>query len=479
MIPRLPETTPWRLCALAILAGAALAWVFVPVAEAAEEPPKLVDCVELPWGCFTAGTYGRVQPSWNLRGGQGRPATLLSHGTRLELPPYAELDLYYTKAIHPVEGMDIQVGAVVTLAFLEDLFHFTGDFDQSFALRNLYGFAHGLAGGRLSLWAGSRMYRGDDIYLFDFWPLDSLNTYGGGAELSLGDFGLALHVGTNRLQDDFQFQEVEVTTSTPETATVVYMDRQRTVASLKGTFEKDLGPDIGIKGKVYGEFHALPAGLLIDDDGNRLEELPADFGWLVGGQIGLWGWGRNAHVNLFARGAGGLGAYGEFGIPFGLDSDKKTTSAGEFLAGFSMNYEVGVFGLQGGGYLRWFKDADPNIHDQDDRWELALAVRPHLFVGRFFQPFAEISWQQLWRRGLDPETLAPNPASVVKLSVGPSFAFEKTTWARPRFQVVYTASILDEDARMTYANKDPRREQTVQHYLGVGVEWWFNSSVYQ
>ncbi len=477
MIPRLPRSG-WRFVVPALVAGVLLGWALVSTAHA-EEPPKIVDCVEQPWGCFTAGTYGRVQPSWDLRGGQGRPATLLSHGTRLELPPYAELDLYYTKAIHLKDGPDVRVGAVITLAFLEDLFHFTGDFDQSFALRNLYGFASGIAGGRLSVWAGSRMYRGDDIYLFDFWPLDNLNTYGGGAELDLGDFGLALHVGTNRLKDDFQFQEIEVQSAgTPVPTSVVYMDRQRTVASLKGTFEKKLGADLGIKGKLYGEFHALPPGLLMDDDGNRLEELPADFGWLVGGQVGLWGWGRNAHVNLFARGAGGLGAYGEFGIPFGLDSTKKTTSAGEFLAGFSMNYEVGVFGLQGGGYLRWFKDADPNIHDQDDRWEMALAVRPHLFVGRFFQPFAEVSWQQLWRRGLDPQTLAPNPASIVKLSVGPSLAFERTTWARPRFQVVYTASILDEDARNTYATEDPRREQAVQHYIGVGVEWWFNSSTY-
>ena len=35
----------------------------------------------------------------------------------------------------------------------------------------------------LKVWAGSRMYRGDDIYLLNFWPLDNLNTLGGGAQL--------------------------------------------------------------------------------------------------------------------------------------------------------------------------------------------------------------------------------------------------------------------------------------------------------
>jgi hypothetical protein len=464
--------TSW-IAVLAIAIGA-----IAPTLAMAEEPPPMVDCLDRPAGCFTAGSYGRVQPSWDLYGGQGRPATLLSHGTRLELGPYAEIDFYYTKRLRPKEGVTLEVGAVVTLAFLEDLFHFTGDFDQSFALRNLYGFARGLAGGKVGFWAGSRMYRGDDIYLFDFWPLDSLNTYGGGVELDFDPLLIDVHVGTNRLRDDFQFQEVDVQGTTPDPVTVVYMDRQRTIASVKATYIRRLRGEMGFKAKLYGEFHGLPAGLLLDDDGNRMEELPADFGWLVGGQVGLWGWGRNAHVNLFARGAGGLGAYGEFGIPFGLDSDKKTGRAREFLAGFSANYEVGFFGIQAGGYLRYFRDADPNVHDQDDRWEFAVAARPHFFVAKYFQPFAEVSYQQLVPRGLSPETLAPNPASIVKLSVGPSVAFEETTWARPRFQVVYTASFLDEDARLLYGQKDPRRERAVQHYIGLGVEWWFNSSTY-
>ena len=39
------------------------------------------------------------------------------------------------------------------------------------------------------------MYRGDDVYLFDFWPLDNLNTVGGGAMYSFNrrQTSLALH----------------------------------------------------------------------------------------------------------------------------------------------------------------------------------------------------------------------------------------------------------------------------------------------
>ena len=61
---------------------------------------------------------------------------------------------------------------------------------------------------------------------------------------------------------------------------------------------------------------------------------------------------------------------------------------------------------------------------------------------------------------------------------GPSLAFERSAYARPRFHLVYTAAILDNNARRLYDKPDERRYQPVQHYLGVGVEWWINSSSY-
>jgi len=163
----------WWIVALA----GVLVYLLALAATAASAEEKGA-CDEQRWGCFSGGTYGRVQPSWNLRGGSGSPANLVSHGTRIELPPYAEVDFYYRKTLAPAHESPVTTGAVVTVGFLEDLFHFTGDFEQSLALRNLYGWARGLGNGRVDIWAGSRMVRGDDIYLVDWWPLDNLNTYG-------------------------------------------------------------------------------------------------------------------------------------------------------------------------------------------------------------------------------------------------------------------------------------------------------------
>ena len=90
-----------------------------------------------------------------------------------------------------------------------DLFHYTGDFTSHLAIRNAYAETQNLGIDGLSLWAGSRMYRGDDIYLFDYWPLDNLNTIGAGARYEHKKFDVALHAGLNRLNDLYQYETLD------------------------------------------------------------------------------------------------------------------------------------------------------------------------------------------------------------------------------------------------------------------------------
>ena len=69
----------------------------------------------------------------------------------------------------PAPASEIKSKVVATLALFPPFFHFSGDELQSIALRNLYAQA---IYKDWTLWAGSRMYRGDDIYLLDWWPLE-------------------------------------------------------------------------------------------------------------------------------------------------------------------------------------------------------------------------------------------------------------------------------------------------------------------
>ena len=51
------------------------------------------------------------------------------------------------------------------------------------------------------------------------------------------------------------------------------------------------------------------------------------------------------------------------------------------------------------------------------------------------------------------------------------------TYSRPAIYAVYTLSLLNGDAQYTLWNPgDIRAGHTDVHYLGLGAEWWFNSS---
>jgi len=421
---------------------------------------------------FRFGSYGRVGVSGDLqRGSMAKPLNLVTHGPRLEESPYVEIDLGYVMD----RGDDLGFKVAFTLAFAEDFFHYNGKWEADLAVRNLYLEAYNVFVKNLSLWAGSRMYRGDDIYLFDYWPLDMLNTVGAGAKLKFGTTFIDLHGGVNRLADGYQYQKFPVPGATFGTEDVEVLDRQKAIFSLKVTHElHDLTDSLSMKVAAYGEFHHLPSGELRED--LVIKDLPADLGWVAGAQLGFWGFGENAHFNLWVRGAGGLAAYGELAVPGALDLEKKAEDAREFVVALSGNYERGIFGLMLGAYMRYFEDADGNKSDYDDGWEYVVAARPIFFIHKYFQQAAEISWQGRRPNGLNPRTQTHLVPNAMKFSLIPTLSWDKGSYARPHLRMIYTLTYLDEAARVLFPKEDPRYGEATHHFLGVQVEWWFNSS---
>jgi len=302
---------------------------------------------------------------------------------------------------------------------------------------------------------------------------------GAGIRLQPGRFDLTFHMGVNRLRDDFTFQEVDVPARLFGSQRVVLMDRQRLITSLGGAYrvyEEPGGP--AIKLKLYFEVHYLASGSYRREDQTD-EALPSDVGWTGGFQLGAWGYGERAsHTNLFIRFSQGLAAFGEMGIPFGVDSEKQTfPRASELLIGLSTNYERGRFGILGAGYLRRFVDADPSLYDEDDGWEFVLDVRPWLVLWGPLQFALDVSYQQRFPTGYSPTALEVlNPAvfqiapMLILSPMGPG------SYVRPHIRLVYRYAYLNDGALDTYALEDPRRYDPHVHYLGVQVEWWYNSS---
>jgi LamB porin len=434
---------------------------------------------------FAFGSYGRIDAATDLTGSTPEPVAVVAHGARIVEKPYLELDLYY----HWISPRGVRVRTATTLAFGDSLFHYTGEFDAAIALRNF--FLEAAIPGGLTLWAGSRMYRGDDIYLLDFWPLDDINTVGAGAAYSVDRLDLALHGGVNRLLQPFQYQEAEVSDPTFGATTIVQLDRQRMIASASAAY-RFLGDGRGLsaRAKLHAELHGLPAGDRERAD-ETVESLPRDWGLVVGAQLGLWGFGvrcpdrtgappeaDRSHANLFLRYARGLAAFDELSPPIDVDTSLRTfPRASELLLGLAANLELPRIAIPIGAYSRRFVDADRSDSDRDDGWEYVVDTRPQLQLAGDLHAAVDLSYQVRFPRGLSPTDLIARDPAVFQLAPMLIYApIGRGTYARPQFRLVYRAAHLNEGARDLYPLEDPRRADAWVHYLGVQAEWWFNST---
>lgn len=424
------------------------------------------------------GSYGRVEASTLTDGGHGEPVVVTAWPGRLDEDPYLELDLGWR--LHADDGTTFR--ALVTPALTGGLFHATGTFDAALAVRNLYAEAADVGGSGFEVWAGSRMLRGDDVYLLDLWPLDNLNTVGGGAGWKGPTDEVGVHVGLNRLDGEaWQIQRVEVPApGGVEADTVTVLDRQRVVTSLRASHTFG-GGDIHLRPRLYGELHHLPAGTrLTDPDTGATEVLPDELGGLVGAELSAWGWSHASYVHLFYRHATGIAAVGELTVPtdgFALDGSVRASAAD--LVALGGNQEVGTFSVAVGSYVRGWHDADGQAVDVDDGWEWVWAVRPGLTVGRYGALQAELSRQWLRPSGVNVASGEWDRPAVTQLSLLPGVQWEPGTFGRPRIHLRYSLVLLNQDAVDWTATSELRAVDRVQHRFGIGAEWWINSQSYR
>lgn len=430
---------------------------------------------------FHFGSYGRVVIGGDHRGRRGRDADIVARGSRLDESSYAELELRR-------EDYWEQTGAytriVATVAIAAPLFHQTGSFDTNLGVRNLYLEESGLGLKNLRLWAGSRMYRGDDIYLLDFWPLDNLNTLGGGGAYTFAqDTELKLHAGVNQPRSPLFYQAVPRPRpyAQPGEASVAVLDRQKVISSAKLSHIFWVGESgAGIKPVAYGEVHYANEGQR-QTEPREFEDLPRESGWLVGTQLGMFTGKRSTHLNLVFRASGGLAAYGEFNAPTQLSPERTSAGAREYLLAAGGNYETGPFGVLLGAYWRSFRNASPNL-DYGDLTEGAVIVRPTLWLGKIAGVSVEGSYQAQRRGVLVPDGEGgqePLFAQLGRVGLVPFVTpAGRGNFARPHIRLIYLLTVRDQGARSLYPEHDVFSLRGLDHYIALGAEWWFGSTSY-
>jgi maltoporin len=433
-------------------------------------------------GRFEFGSYGRIGIASDLRGGTGRQANVVSYGTRIDEDSYAELELRREDTFVD----DIHTKIVSTLALFPPFFHFSGNEANAIAVRNLYAQA---TYADWTLWVGSRMYRGDDIYLLDWWPLDNQNTVGGGFGLKLPtDTTIAAHIGMQRLDNSYQYEQIPAQAPFGVGATsITLLDRPRTIETLKLTqfvrnnarrrvLESDTA---GLKAILYGEAQELAAGVYQDPTTLIQTAYPSDAGFLVGGEIAYWTGQRDTFVQLFVRYANGLAAYDPLAAPATFANNMTTAGSSETLVALGGNWEEGMLGVLVGGYVRFFRDGDPSPTSMNKYDEGTLVVRPQLYLGQHWGVAVEGSYQERRYAFIDPNTGSQLNAAEWRGGIMPYFSPSgRGSYKRPQLRIIYAITDRNQGARDLYPAQDVFAQRTVEHFLGLQAEWWFNSSSY-
>ena len=431
---------------------------------------------------FHFGSYGRVIAATDLRGSTGRQGRLVTFAPRVdEDDTYAELEL---RREDHMFGVDTRI--VATVAYAGPLFQYDGEFSERIAIRNLFAEASNILTRGLSIWGGSRMVRGDDIYLMNFWPMDNLNMVGGGLRYAFeGHLEFALQVGMSQPNSPFQRQTELLPARIGFTADEVFiLDRPRTVLSGRATYWPfGRNEANGLKAVLYGEQHWLAAGTRLRADGTP-EGLPEDSGYVLGAQLGGYMSGDHAFLNLFFRYARGLGAYDPLGVPFRTGAVITTGRAEDIRIAASGNWEWNAnrdigFGIMLGAWWRLFRDADPALFNRGALSEGALSIRPQLWFGDVAGVAVDLSYQGLQSLAINELTGDPEGGSVYKFALMPFVSpWGRGSFTRPQIRLVYSVTGRDEGARNLLNPADPRVSQDLEHFLGVSVEWWFSSSSY-
>lgn len=449
----------------------------VPVGSSTDgqRPPDFADG-------FHFGSYGRVVAAGDGRGRPPRDADIVGRGSRMDESTYAELELRredYWKAT----GAFTRV--VATVALRHPIFHYNAEFDGALALRNLYIEEIDLGLKGLSFWAGSRMYRGDDIYVLDWWPLDNLNTIGGGAgyQFKSGSF-IKVHAGINQPNSRF-YRDLSMRPlpyNQPGEAEVAILDRQKLISSYKIGHVFKVGESGGVKLIGYGETHHIrPGQREVPGAYREFEDVPADRGYVAGGEVSLFTGKRSTHINMWVRHAWDMAAYGEFAYPSQLAPDQTTKGARELVVALGGNFEKNAFGVMMGAYFRRFRNASPDL-DIHDLNEGIVLVRPQVWLGKIAGIAVEASYQAQQRAAfpdLSTTNSGPLYASMGRFGLMPFITpAGRGSYARPQIRAMYMLTLRDDGARSLYPQDDVFNQRGVDHLIGFGAEWWFGSTSY-
>ncbi|MBF0300417.1 MAG: carbohydrate porin [Oligoflexia bacterium] len=312
-----------------------------------------------------------------------------------------------------------------------DAFTYSNRWGSTFVVREVFlEMKEIFATPKVGLWAGSRMYRGSDIHLFDSWVLDNHNLTGGGVYLNFDGWKSELAVGTKK---DISLQNVGSSSLTAESQRTILIDKMEFPIVGKQKIKTNL--EYQYVAPTAGNYNNTPT---VTGSGVTGVKIPSANGVMIGAQWGIWGddWYNNIFVNFgFGDVIGGINTNGKTvdtleGINGGkLDvsgiKSRKDSSAA--LVGVTGAREISS--KSGIMYAGGYHISSPK--DMSTSSLVSIAIRPLWYVSGHLHLGIELDAVKYMGR-------EDTPLDVNYLQVAPMLEYvtSKNVWGWPKFRII-------------------------------------------
>jgi len=436
------------------------------------------------------GSYGRVGVDWSFENGGsiGRRLNLNNMGSiggRLEEQDYLEI----APAFHwsPKEGDGTSINAQVRFGMYSNSLSYFGNSSTTslggltIAIPEIFVEARNIAGKELSIWVGSRLYRGADVHIADHFYFNDHSGQGFGIEYKNTRFSANFVASTDTTSTVPPYFYLNIKTGTASAEL-----RQRTVVAV----EHDLKINSSNTLIFLGEFHRMAdANSSTEVDTiNQVLNFPSDHGFVVGLkhqlEIKKLKPGSFNHFSLrYGTGIanGGDGGLSQTWLTFGAPDTLSLSFKGAHslslvnhtMLNFSNKYSLNGYLIftqsKGGSDSNGMAITYFGREVFNRKLDFTVGARNEYYINDFFHLLAELHYSQR-KDGENPM------ASMVKLSVSPVYVPTgiRDVWARPHLRFVASVARYNDYAMESLYS--PYLQFTGSkrygYYFGVKAEWW-------
>ncbi|MEM9329267.1 MAG: carbohydrate porin [Bacteroidota bacterium] len=449
------------------------------------------DIANADWFSVAAGSYGRIGVSWTngFSAIDGRRLNLNNMGSiggRMEEQDYLEFGIAFKMRPEQPNPDSLQINVQLRASVFSRNGSLFGNDNTgnasglTIALPEMYVEAKNVLTKDLNLWVGSRLYRGPDIYMADYWVFNDHSTQGFGAEYKGTRAMMGFVASTDTTATVPPFFYINIKSGTPSLEI-----RNRIIYVL----EQDLRLGEGRLLSFLGEYHRLgdPSTSLADTS-NLVLSAPADDGFVLGAryQQDLNSFQPGSFHQLAIRHGRGIANGGDGGSSrtwetfgavnrdnFRFDEAYSWHVVDHFVLNLSRTITLNGYGIynrsRGAAPTRGLEATYFGREVFNFKQDLTLGFRMVNYLTDIFHWQTEVHYSQ--RQDGDQPWYR-----MGKISLIPTLALRKqrSIWSRPHLRFIYSIGLYNDQARQDLYSPFLQLvgARRVGHFFGVRAEWW-------